>query len=120
MGGQNTITSTLELFGDPDVGDSATARSVGVTCGIATQMLLDGVGAMKMPGVLAPYSRDICEPIRVKLETEGIKLTERMYRDRRAMRDSTFSSAAVVGGMKAMGKEASGVVACRPACQRPI
>ncbi|KAH6971547.1 saccharopine dehydrogenase [Ilyonectria sp. MPI-CAGE-AT-0026] len=76
-GSKNTITSTLELFGDPN-GYSAMAKSVGVTCGIATQLLLDGLPALNEPGVLAPYTREICDPIRVKLEEEGIKMVERM------------------------------------------
>ncbi|KAL6412570.1 putative Saccharopine dehydrogenase [Ilyonectria robusta] len=46
------------------------AKSVGVTCGIATQLLLDGLPALNEPGVLAPYTREICDPIRVKLEEE--------------------------------------------------
>lgn len=74
---QNTITSTLELFGDPN-GYSAMAKSVSVTCGIATQLLLDGLPALNEPGVLAPYTKEICDPIRVKLEEEGIKMVERM------------------------------------------
>ncbi|KAL6360978.1 hypothetical protein LRP88_04439 [Fusarium phalaenopsidis] len=76
-GTQDTITSTLELFGDPN-GDSAMSKSVGVTCGIATQLLLDGHGPLNKPGILAPYSREICELIRAKVEEEGIKLVERM------------------------------------------
>ncbi|RSL46753.1 hypothetical protein CEP54_013698 [Fusarium duplospermum] len=76
-GTQNTITSTLELFGDPN-GDSAMSKSVGITCGIATQLLLDGHAPLNEPGILAPYSREICDLIRVKVEEEGIKLVERM------------------------------------------
>ncbi|KAJ3542907.1 hypothetical protein NM208_g3851 [Fusarium decemcellulare] len=48
------------------------------SCGIATQMLLDGYPALKKPGVLAPYSREICDPIRSRVEAEGIKLVEKM------------------------------------------
>ena len=33
------------------------AGSVGVTCGIATQLLLDGHQALNVPGVLAPYKK---------------------------------------------------------------
>ncbi|CCF40942.1 saccharopine dehydrogenase [Colletotrichum higginsianum] len=75
-GRRETITSTLELLGDPD-GHSAMARSVGVTCGIAAQLLLDGEPALNVRGVLAPYSAEICDPIRKKLEEEGIKLVEK-------------------------------------------
>ncbi|RBR09410.1 hypothetical protein FVER53590_29422 [Fusarium verticillioides] len=74
-GTKNTITSTLELFGEPG-GYSAMAKSVGLTCGIATQLLLDGEPAFNKPGVIAPYSREICDPIRVRVEAEGIKLVE--------------------------------------------
>ncbi|KAH6678890.1 saccharopine dehydrogenase [Plectosphaerella plurivora] len=77
-GTSNTITSTLELFGDPD-GYSGMARAVGVTCGIATQLLLDGCEPLNRPGVLAPYTKDICDPIRLKLKAEGITLTESMF-----------------------------------------
>ncbi|WAO87363.1 Hypothetical protein NCS54_00466900 [Fusarium falciforme] len=76
-GSENTITSTLELFGDPN-GDSAMSKSVGVTCGIATQLLLDGHAPLNKPGILAPYSRDVCDLIRVRVEEEGIRLVERM------------------------------------------
>ncbi|GKT45065.1 saccharopine dehydrogenase [NADP(+), L-glutamate-forming] [Colletotrichum spaethianum] len=75
-GRKETRTSTLELLGDPD-GHSAMAKSVGVTCGIATQLLIDGEPALNVPGVLAPYTAEICDPIRDKLEEEGIKLIEK-------------------------------------------
>jgi spermidine synthase / saccharopine dehydrogenase (NADP+, L-glutamate-forming) len=51
------------------------ARTVGVPCGIATQLVLDGI--INTPGVLAPYSKDICDPIREILEKEGIILVEK-------------------------------------------
>ncbi|QPC76468.1 hypothetical protein HYE68_007220 [Fusarium pseudograminearum] len=77
-GTNNTITSTLELFGEPN-GYSAMSKSVGLTCGIATQILLNGDPAFNKPGVLAPYSREICEPIRTRVEAEGIKLIEKIF-----------------------------------------
>ncbi|KAL9613490.1 MAG: hypothetical protein Q9167_001986 [Letrouitia subvulpina] len=70
-----TCTSTLELLSDPK-GYSAMALSVGVTCGIATQLILDGHPALCKPGVRAPYTAEMCEPIRVLLEKEGIKMVE--------------------------------------------
>lgn len=70
-------TSTLELFGDPNR-YSGMSLSVGVTCGIATKLLLDGHPAFNKPGVLAPYSPDMCDEIRAKLEPEGIKMVERV------------------------------------------
>lgn len=54
------------------------ARTVGVPCGIATRLLLDGEPALNKPGVHAPYTKDICEPIRAKLEAEGIGMVERV------------------------------------------
>ena len=74
--GQETFTSTLELFGDPER-YSGMALSVGVTCGIATQLLLDGHPALTKPGVLAPYTKEICDPIRALVEAEGVKMVER-------------------------------------------
>lgn len=54
------------------------ALSVGVTCGIATQLLLDGHPALNVPGVYAPYTKDICDPIREIVESEGIKMVEKV------------------------------------------
>ncbi|KAG6982597.1 hypothetical protein FOFC_17179 [Fusarium oxysporum] len=68
-------TSALELFGEPG-GYSAMAKSVGLTCGIAIQLLLDDEPASNKPGVIAPYSRKICDPIRVRAEAKRIKLVE--------------------------------------------
>ena len=72
---QETLTSTLEQYGDP-AGHSAMARTVGVPCGIAAQLVLEGV--LDMRGVHAPYTREICEPIRERLEAEGLGLVERV------------------------------------------
>ncbi|THV02830.1 spermidine synthase [Dendrothele bispora CBS 962.96] len=70
-----TLTSTLEAYGAPlGSGHSAMALTVGLPCGIATQMILDG--ELKMKGVQAPYSKEICEPIRLKLESEGVGMVE--------------------------------------------
>ncbi|KAK7454487.1 hypothetical protein VKT23_011242 [Stygiomarasmius scandens] len=70
-----TLTSTLEAYGAPlGSGHSAMALTVGLPCGIATQLVLDGV--LKMKGVHAPYSKEICEPIRLKLESEGVGMVE--------------------------------------------
>ncbi|RKK69445.1 hypothetical protein BFJ69_g12707 [Fusarium oxysporum] len=74
-GTKNTSTSALELFGEPG-GYSAMAKSVGLTCGIAIQLLLDDEPASNKPGVIAPYSREICDPIRVRAEAKRIKLVE--------------------------------------------
>ncbi|KAK9240394.1 Saccharopine dehydrogenase [Lipomyces kononenkoae] len=76
-GKTDTLTSTLELLGDPN-GYSAMALSVGLTCGIATQLLLDGHPALNTPGLLAPYRKEICDPIREIVEREGIKMVEKV------------------------------------------
>nr|ULF48218.1 spermidine synthase 2 [Ganoderma lucidum] len=72
---QDTITSTLEAYGDP-AGHSAMALYVGVPCGIAVQLVLDG--KLSTPGVLAPYSKEICDPIREVLEQLGMGLVEKV------------------------------------------
>ena len=53
------------------------SKSVGVTCGIATQLLLDGHPALNTPGIVAPYEKAICDPIRELVEREGIKMVEK-------------------------------------------
>lgn len=72
---KQTLTSTLEQYGSPS-GHSAMALTVGVPCGIATQLVLDGV--IDTPGVLQPYTKEICDPIRAVLESEGLGLVERV------------------------------------------
>jgi len=74
-GKEDTLTSTLELYGSPN-GHSAMALTVGLPCGIATQLILDGV--LKTPGIHAPYSKEICDPIRIILESEGLALVEKV------------------------------------------
>ncbi|KAF8324714.1 saccharopine dehydrogenase [Cantharellus anzutake] len=70
-----TITSTLEEYGSPLIGgDSAMSRLVGVPCGIAVQAILDG--SINTPGILVPYTKEICHPLRLKLEEEGITMIE--------------------------------------------
>jgi len=53
------------------------ALSVGVTCGIATQLLLDGHPAVRKPGVSAPYTKDMCDAILDLLEKEGVVMVEK-------------------------------------------
>lgn len=50
------------------------ALTVGLPCGIATQMVLDGT--LNIPGVHAPYSKEICDPLRGVLESHGLGLKE--------------------------------------------
>lgn len=73
--GQDTLTSTLEAYGNP-IGHSAMALLVGVPCGIAVQFVLDGV--IRTPGILAPYSKELCDPLREALEKEGISMVEKV------------------------------------------
>jgi spermidine synthase / saccharopine dehydrogenase (NADP+, L-glutamate-forming) len=73
-GSEQVITSTLEAYGVPG-GHSAMALTVGVPCGIAVQLVLDGV--IKEPGVWAPYNKALNDPIIELLEKEGISMVER-------------------------------------------
>jgi saccharopine dehydrogenase-like NADP-dependent oxidoreductase len=75
LASQQILTSTLEQYGDPS-GHSAMALTVGVPCGIATQLVLDGV--ISATGVQAPYTKEICDPIRERVEAEGLGLVERV------------------------------------------
>lgn len=76
-GATETRTSTLQAYGAPTgQGHSAMARTVGLPCGIATQMILDNV--LKETGVHAPYTEEVCELLRAQLEKEGIGLVEKV------------------------------------------
>ena len=48
---QETRTSTLLEFGIPN-GDTAMSRTVGIPCAIATQLILDGLPCMPVPGAV--------------------------------------------------------------------
>ncbi|KAG0151056.1 hypothetical protein CROQUDRAFT_651573 [Cronartium quercuum f. sp. fusiforme G11] len=76
-GSKQTRTSTLLEYGAPfhtGEGPSAMAKLVGVPCGIAVQLILDGV--INKPGILAPYTRDIVDPLLREVEKEGITMVE--------------------------------------------
>ncbi|RYP46294.1 hypothetical protein DL768_007461 [Monosporascus sp. mg162] len=77
-GSTNVLTSALEQYGERD-GYSAMSKLVGITCGVATQMVLDGHPAFAKPGVFGPYTEDICNPLRTKLLAEDIFLVEQMF-----------------------------------------
>lgn len=51
------------------------ALLVGVPCGIAVQLVLDG--KLSKAGVQAPYTEEVCGPLREALESEGITMVER-------------------------------------------
>ncbi|OLY82823.1 Saccharopine dehydrogenase [NADP(+), L-glutamate-forming] [Smittium mucronatum] len=72
-GSMVTKTSTLVDFGIPD-GVTSMAKTVGVPCGIATQLVLDG--KISRTGVLAPLTPDIYEPIMNTLAGEGVYCVE--------------------------------------------
>ncbi|CAD6580672.1 MAG: hypothetical protein TREMPRED_002801 [Tremellales sp. Tagirdzhanova-0007] len=76
-GKMETLTSTLEAYGDRKGGPSAMARLVGVPCGMAVQFILEGV--LTKPGVHAPYDEETCKLFRDRLETEeGITMVEKV------------------------------------------
>lgn len=53
------------------------AVSVGRTCGVAVQLVLDG--QIKQKGVFAPYTRDVVDPLLAALEAEGFyKMVEKV------------------------------------------
>ena len=69
-------TSTMVASGNSKAsgGASIMAQTVGITCGIATRMVL--VGKIKHHGVLSPIYEDIYNPILKELESFGIKMIE--------------------------------------------
>ncbi|KAI0224513.1 saccharopine dehydrogenase (NADP+, L-glutamate-forming), partial [Massospora cicadina] len=72
-GSQETRTSTLLEYGEP-YGYSAMARTVGVPCGIAVQLILDG--ELATPGILAPMEEAINAPLYRELVKENIVCRE--------------------------------------------
>ncbi|KAG8629531.1 hypothetical protein KVT40_003396 [Elsinoe batatas] len=78
-GSAETRTSTLEMYGDPQ-GYSAMAKSVGVTCGIATQLIIERHPLFNKPGVHAPYDEQVCHVLREAVEKEGITMIEETHR----------------------------------------
>lgn len=76
-GSDQVLTSTLLDYGIPN-GTSSMAKLVGVPCAVATRLILEGNTAIKQKGkIVAPYTREVCDPIRLELENEGIVLQER-------------------------------------------
>lgn len=72
-----TITSTLEAYGDRNGGPSAMAKLVGVPCGVAVQFILEG--KLTTPGVRQPYDEETCAMFRERLEKEeGITMVEKI------------------------------------------
>lgn len=54
------------------------ALSVGVTCGITPQFVLDKHPAFSTLGIHALYHKDVCDPLREALDCEGVVLVERV------------------------------------------
>ncbi|KAK0532870.1 saccharopine dehydrogenase (NADP+, L-glutamate-forming) [Tilletia horrida] len=75
-GSHKTLTSTLLDYGVPR-GHSSMAKLVGVPCGVATKLLLEGHPAIKKVGIQRPYDVEGCEALRIALEKEGIVMEER-------------------------------------------
>jgi spermidine synthase len=81
-GKEETITSTLEAYGDRNGGQQAMAKLVGVPCGMAVAFILEGV--LTKPGVHAPYDEEASyflaedHSLRTKLTFQTCKL----FRDR--------------------------------------
>jgi saccharopine dehydrogenase (NADP+, L-glutamate forming) len=74
-GRKETMTSTLVENGDP-TGYSAMAKTVGVPCGVATLLVLDGT--INRKGVLAPMDPELTTPVmNVLKEKYGIFLVEK-------------------------------------------
>jgi saccharopine dehydrogenase (NADP+, L-glutamate forming) len=74
-GSKETRTSTLVDYGDPK-GYSSMAKLVGVPCGLACLMVLDG--RINEKGILAPLNWKLAEPLLNELkEKYGIFLTEK-------------------------------------------
>ncbi|KAI4205617.1 MAG: hypothetical protein LQ346_001401 [Caloplaca aetnensis] len=72
-GKRETRTSTLVEQGDPKA-YSAMARLVGITAGVAVMQVLEGKLGK---GLLAPYTPEICDPLRQELEEKhGIYMKE--------------------------------------------
>ncbi|ODV87792.1 hypothetical protein CANARDRAFT_210071 [[Candida] arabinofermentans NRRL YB-2248] len=76
-GETETRTSTLIDYGVPG-GYSSMAKLVGVPCAVATIEVLSGKGPLSVPGLYAPMTPEINDPIMKILKEEyGIFLTEK-------------------------------------------
>ncbi|KAF9887991.1 hypothetical protein FE257_009380 [Aspergillus nanangensis] len=74
-GSLETRTSTLCEYGVPG-GYSAMAKTVGVPCGVAVTLVLDGT--INKKGVISPMTMDICAPlIKTLKEDYGIEMIEK-------------------------------------------
>lgn len=69
-------TSTMVASGDSkrSGGHSIMSTTVGITCGIATRMILEGKIAHR--GILSPIHQDIYDPMLSELQKRGIEMIE--------------------------------------------
>ena len=61
-------------YGNPE-GYSAMAKLVGIPCGVAVKLVLDGTISEK--GILAPLNAKINDPLMRELKKYGIEMTEK-------------------------------------------
>lgn len=71
-GESQTMTSTLITYGDSQ--HTAMAKTVGLPCAMAVELVLDG--RIPEQGVLVPTAKHVYEPILHELEQEGIQFLE--------------------------------------------
>jgi saccharopine dehydrogenase-like NADP-dependent oxidoreductase len=69
-------TSTMVASGESEAsgGKTMMSKTVGITCGIATRMVLED--KIREKGVLSPITREIYNPILSELEKRGIRMIE--------------------------------------------
>ncbi|KAH8826261.1 saccharopine dehydrogenase [Flagelloscypha sp. PMI_526] len=82
-GKTQTLTSTLEHYGAPTslrdpTAYSAMALLVGIPCGIAARMILNGEPLLTRPGVHGPYDPAVAAILREACENEGIGMVEKV------------------------------------------
>ncbi|KAG2171692.1 hypothetical protein INT43_008072 [Umbelopsis isabellina] len=71
-GQPQNMTSTLITYGDSQ--HTAMAKTVGLPCAMAVELVLDGL--VPEHGVLVPTAKHVYEPILHELEKEGVKFLE--------------------------------------------
>ena len=69
-------SSSLMVFGDDR--DSAMAKTVGLTCAMATELVLEGglAGRKECHGVITPLAEEIYRPMLDRLEDQGLAFQE--------------------------------------------
>ena len=72
-GAKEKRTSSLIAYGEPG-GETAMARTVGITTAIAAELVLGGKVTQR--GMLTPVAEEVYKPALVKLEREGFAFSE--------------------------------------------